>query len=226
MLEVAKRNLDPGVYDKVAALSQMPPSKYRKEQLDSMLQEISPTDAGIITRLFYDLDSINIDRENKVKEGAKWYEETQRQRQTELETTNKRLAATIEEELVAISDPKDGLEVYMEKSGDKDWSEMRSGMVETARNAWDSLVKHQADPKKLAKLILWGAAFPNQLALSIKMGEELKAVKTELASLKKSTPGVKIGEVETGADENDFKRRPNESMHDYMARTGHRVFGQ
>jgi hypothetical protein len=84
------------------------------------------------------------------------------------------------------------------------------------------LVKGQADPKKLSKLILWGAAFPNQLAFSINLGSRIKELESEIASLKSATPLLKAGEVSTG-DVNDMKPKANETMPEYIARTAHRV---
>jgi hypothetical protein len=179
--------------DQVLELLELPNSKWRKEQLKALTEEMSPFETGGIVKAFADMDKLNIERNKVIENSSSNWKKLQEAEARERASQQEHMNNLFDREIRSMSDPEKGIAPFQTKDGDAAWNKSVKDRIEKARTIYAGDIP--AEEK--ARYAAFSSALPEfERAFSETMKENAQ-LKEELGKLRSAEPGLEQGQRQT-----------------------------
>jgi len=176
-VEMAKSIVGPDQAAKVEAVLKMPDSPARTEQLDAIVEGLSPSRQTRLGNVLGMLDALNSERASELAKAAESRELLIESERAQMAQQEQNFEATFSRELAAASDGETGVPAFQARADDAAWNSGLQNRVSLAKAIYTG--KLQAPER--AKAALWAATAPVLLQQNLALTQELARLQGELA---------------------------------------------
>ena len=168
----------------VEKLLKLPDNEYRTEQLDKIMDELSPSKANMLGAVLANVAQLQMAREAEMKEPEKIIAAMEAERARALEAEKAMLTGIFERTIKNASEGETAVAAFQERKDDPKWNEGVRERREMARAIYEG----QVSPEERASAALWGAVAPALMEQAAAQAALLKQKDEEIASLKSARP--------------------------------------
>src|SRR6185503_7757850 len=188
--------------------------QYRTEQIEAVLQELSPFKQTRFTVAVDDLEKAMAEKESIVKQARENFSQLERQNLEQLnarkEVEQKQCAQILDEVVEGLRDPKHGLPIFQTKDGDSEWNSKVNERLETLK----ALHNGEYNERDKARWNAWAVAAPSLLETCKSQAAEIERLTTQLKEQQVAQPTIEAQAGKQGQaqqnPEGSFMRRYND----------------
>jgi hypothetical protein len=171
---------------KLEALIRTPQSDYRDQQIDEIIESMTPAKRAKLGALLVQQDQVKQERDAEITEAKTDYEKIASQYKQQSEAKDRFALQKSEQVWTEVSKLASELEVFQAKEGDPNSAADVAASLDLAR----SIFNGENTEEDLAKAALWAAAAPRYREALYAQVEINKRLNAELSKLKGAGPSV------------------------------------
>lgn len=185
-LDMAKRIVGAEKAEEVASLLKLDASRYRDEQLETVLAELSPLAQSQLGSVINALENIRAERASEIANAKGTYEKMLAQQAETAKSRTAKIDELFAAELKTVQDKEKGSPMFQLRDGDEAWNKSVTERINAAKN----IISGKLSPEQAVTQALAAAAFPAILQHVSSLAQQLAAAQEQVKKLSAASPTV------------------------------------